>query len=233
MKHMKRFLACMLIAGVTISSAEAQLIYAQGGVNLANITANPEGDTEDNNMLTTFNAGIISRFGLSKTVDLEAGLLFTGKGSKAETYFNGGNDYVKSKFNPMYIELPLNIVLNVPLQKTTALFFHVGPYAAIGVAGKSKVSSKVGPLYSDSESSIVFSNDDPFTSEQDDASYNKLKRFDYGLNIGGGFDLKSVLIKANYGFGLAKINAYETDNSANDKNKFRTVSISIGIPLSR
>jgi hypothetical protein len=33
--------------------------------------------------------------------------------------------------------------------------------------------------------------------------------------------------------GLAKIRSTETDNSSNDKNKYRTVSVSLGIPLGR
>jgi len=226
----------LLFAVLTIaafSTAKAQLFYIQGGVNLANITSSGDGSTEDNNMLTSFNAGLMSRFGLSKTIDLETGLLLSGKGSKAETYFNGGEDYVKSKFNPLYIELPLNVVLNVPLEKNSGLFFNAGPYVAIGIGGKSQTKTKVGPLFSNSESSIRFSNDDPFTSEQEDADYSKLKRFDYGLNMGAGIDLDKIIIKANYGLGLAKINSTESNNSSSDKNKFRTLSLSIGFPLGR
>jgi hypothetical protein len=182
-------------------------------------------------MLTSFNAGFMNRFGLSKTVDLEAGLLLTGKGSKAETYFNGGTDYVKSKFNPLYVELPVNVIVNVPLQGKTGLFFNAGPYIAVGVGGKSKLETKVGNLTSTSEQDIKFNNDDPFTSYQENAAYDKLKRFDYGLNLGGGFDFRKVIVKANYGFGLTKINSTESNNSADDKNKFRTVSISLGFPI--
>jgi len=229
---MKKLLAAMTVTAIC-STASAQLFYVQGGANLANITTTSDGRTEKNNMLTTFNAGLMTRFGLSKTVDLETGLLLTGKGSKAETYFNGGNDYVKSKFNPLYIELPLNVILNIPMQNSAGLFVNAGPYAAIGVGGKSKSSSKIGPLTSESETSIKFSNDDPFTSEQEDASYSKLKRFDYGLNLGAGLDLKKLIIKANYGFGLAKINSTESNNSVDDKNKYRTLSLSVGIPLGR
>lgn len=223
----------VLIAFVTGISAKAQLFYAQGGVNLANITKNGEGDTEDNNVLTTFNVGVMGRFGLSKTVDLESGLLLSGRGSKAESYFNGGADYVKAKFNPLYLELPVNLVVNIPLQKSTGIFFHAGPYAAVGIGGKSKLNTKLGPIESSSESDIKFSNDDPFTSEQDDAAYDKLKRFDFGVNAGVGIDLKTIILKANYGLGLTKINSTESNNSADDKNKYRTLSFSVGIPLGR
>ncbi len=226
----KLFIAAICLAA--FSNVRSQ-VYVQGGINLANITTTNSGQTEDNNMLTTFNAGVLCRFDLSKTVDLESGLLLTGKGSKAETFFTSSKDdnYIKTKFNPMYIEVPLNLVVRVPLAKTTNLFFYGGPYAAIGIAGKSKQDSKILDITGSSESDIKFSNDDPFTSQQDDAAYNKLKRFDFGLNVGGGVDLKKVLVKVNYGYGLTKINSTQSNNSSDDKNKFRTVSISLGIPI--
>ena len=228
---MKKLLT--IVALFIYANSDAQSIYVQGGLNLANITKTNEGHTEDNNMLPTFNVGLMGRFGLSKTVDLESGVLLTGRGAKAESYFNGGNDYVKSKFNPIYVEVPLNLVVMVPLEKTTGIFFNAGPYIAIGVGGKSKTDSKFGPITSSSSSSIKFSNDDPFTSQQDDAAYDKLKRFDYGINLGGGFQFEHLILKLNYGFGLAKINSTESNNSANDKNKYRTLSLSVGIPLGK
>jgi len=230
---MKKVLSVLMFTTVMAGAANAQLFYAQGGLNLANITNTNSGGTEDNAVLPTFNAGLMGRFGLSKTIDLESGILLTGKGSKAETYFNGGNDYVKAKFNPLYVEVPLNIVVNVPLASSTKLFVNAGPYAAIGVGGKSKLDTKIGVLTSSSERDIKFNNDDPFTSVQEDAAYDKLKRFDYGLNFGAGLDLNKVLLKANYGMGLAKIGSTENNNNADDKNKYRVFSISVGIPLGR
>lgn len=218
-----------------LSNVSAQL-YVQGGVNFANITKTTEGQTEDNNMLTSFNAGILGRFGLSSMVDLESGLLFTGKGSKAETYFTAGSttdNYVKTKFNPYYIEVPLNLVVRLAVKGTKGLFFHGGPYAAIGIGGKSTTDEKLLGISSHSENDIEFADDDPFTSRQEDASYYKLKRFDFGLNVGGGFDLGKLLLKANYGYGLTKINSTESNNASDDKNKYRTISFSVGIPLGK
>lgn len=230
---MKKIFLVMIAATAFSQATQAQLFYAQGGVNLANITNSASGNTEDNAILTTFNAGLMGRFGLSETVDLESGLLLTGRGSKAETTFNNGNDYVKAKFNPLYVELPVNVVVNIPLSAQTKLFVNAGPYAAVGIGGKTTTESKFGIIKATSESDIKFSNDNPFTSAQEDAGYNKLKRFDYGLNFGAGLDLKSVILKANYGLGFTKINSTDTNNNADDKNKYRTLSISVGIPLSR
>jgi hypothetical protein len=230
----KLFLVAVL--GTAIGTAKAQF-YVQGGVNLANITQNNAGETSDNNILTSFNAGVLGRFGISKIFDLETGLLFTGRGSKTETYFSGNADdnYIKAKFNPYYIELPLNAVVKFPLtpKGDNSFFVHAGPYVAVGVAGKSKIESKFIGLTSTPSESIKFNDDDPSTSQQEDAAYDKLKRFDLGANFGAGLDLGSVILKANYGLGFSKINSTETNNSENDKNKYRTISLSVGIPLGR
>jgi len=226
----KLFLALLLTTTVAVST-KAQ-IYVQGGLNLANITKTNDGQTEKNNMLPSFNAGILGRLELDPIFDLESGVLLTGRGSKAETYFTNGN-YSKSRFNPLYIEVPLNAVVKIPVNKGSNIFFNAGPYAAVGIGGKSKTETKVGPLLSTSEKNIQFSNDDPFTSQQDDAAYDKLKRFDFGLNFGGGFQFKHLILKANYGLGLSKINSTQSDNTVNDKNKYRTLSFSVGIPLGK
>ncbi len=227
----KIFLGLVLTTTIALST-KAQ-VYIQGGLNLANITKTNDGQTEDNNILPSFNVGVLGRLELAPYFDLESGLLLTGHGSKAETYFNGGNDYVKSKFNPLYLQVPLNAVVKIPTTKTSSVFFHAGPYVAMGIGGKSKMDTKIGILTSSSESDIKFSNDDPFTSQQDDAAYDKLKRFDFGLNFGGGFQFKHLILKANYGLGLAKINSTQSNNNANDKNKYRTLSFSVGIPLGK
>jgi hypothetical protein len=225
---MKKIILSMAI--VAIAQLSKSQTYLIGGVNLANITKNSEGKTEDNNALLSFNAGLLHRFDLSKVVDIETGLSITGKGSKAETNFTN-NDYVKATFNPIYLEVPLNAVIKVTDIANNGIFFHAGPYIAVGVGGKSKTESRIGVVQSNSSSKIAFSNDDPFTSQQDDANYNKLKRFDYGLNAGVGISFSKALLRLNYGLGLAKINSTESNNSIDDKNKYRVLSLNIAFNL--
>ena len=226
----KLFLGLVLTTTVALST-KAQ-VYIQAGLNLANITKTTDGQTEKNNILPTFNVGILGRVKLASMFSLESGLLLTGHGSKAETYFTNGN-YTKTKFNPIYLQVPLNAVVKIPLQNESNVFFNAGPYVAMGIGGKSTREDKYLGITSKATSSIQFSNDDPFTSQQDDAAYNKLKRFDFGLNFGGGFQFQHFILKANYGLGLAKINSTQSNNTANDKNKYRTFSVSVGIPLSK
>lgn len=232
---MRKTLFALAFTTAFIGNADAQLFYGQGGLNLSNISNSADGGTEDNAVLPSFNVGLLARFGLSKVVDLESGILFSGKGAKAATYFNGGEDYIKAKFKPLYIEIPLNLVLNIPFdkEKNTGIFIYGGPYVAVGVGGKSTLETKLGALTTNSERDIKFNNDDPFTSQQENAAYDKLKRFDAGLNFGAGLDLKSVIIKANYGLGLTKIGSTQENNNVDDKNKYRVFSISLGIPFGR
>lgn len=231
----KLFVIFMAVSATTI--ATAQKVYVQGGANFANITKDDNGNTSDKNVLTTFNAGVLGRFGISKIFDLETGLLFTGKGSKTETYFGSNNDdnYVKAKFNPYYIELPVNAIVKFPfdLKAPTNLFLYAGPYIAMGITGKSKVESSFLGVETKRSDDIKFNDDDPTQSGQQGAAYDRIKRFDYGANFGAGLDLHTILIKVNYGLGLAKINSTQTNNNDDDKNKYRTLSVSVGIPLGR
>jgi hypothetical protein len=233
MKKLSILTAALLLAG---SVTHAQF-YVQGGANFANISTSNNGETQDNNTLTTFNVGVMSRFGLTKVFDIEAGLLLQGRGAKSETYFTSSNtdNYVKAKFNPYYIELPVNAVVKFPLSLSGKrnVFVHAGPYIAMGIGGKSKVESKILGTTSTSTETIKFNNDDPTTSGQEDAAYDRLKRFDFGANVGAGLDLGMLMFKVNYGIGFSKINSTETNNSDNDKNKYRTFSVSVGIPLGR
>jgi hypothetical protein len=229
----KLILVLALTTTIALATQAQSQVYVQGGLNLANITKTKDGQTEKNNMLPSFNAGILGRLELDEMFNLESGVLLTGHGSKAETYFNGGSDYIKTKFSPLYIQVPLNAVIKIPLEKKSNVFFSAGPYAAIGIGGKSRSDSKFGPLQSSSVKNIEFSNDVPFTSQEEDAGYNKLKCFDFGLNFGGGFQFQHLILKANYGLGLSKINSTQSNNNADDKNKYRTLSFSVGIPLSK
>lgn len=230
---MKKLLVLAFFAGSFVN-ARSQ-IYVQGGVNFANISTSKSGATQKSNLLTSFNAGIMARSNSTEPIALEAGLLLNSKGAKSNTYLTSSTDdnYIKTTFNPLYLELPVNVILRLPLESKNNIFINAGPYIAMGIGGKSKVETKILGTVTHSSSDIQFNNDDPSTTQQEDASYNKLKRFDYGVNVGAGIDVGKLIIKANYGYGLAKINSTETDNSANNKNKYRTVSVSLGIPLGR
>lgn len=212
---------------IFFAQANAQ-VYVQGGLNLANISNSKSGSVDKNNMLPSFNAGILARTNSTDVIAVESGLLLTGRGSKVEGGSSSAN--YKVTFNPLYLELPVNLVVRFPVSSNANIFLNGGPYVAMGVGGKSKFEGQLGNISGTHTEKIKFTNEDP---TDDDQAFSKLKRFDYGLNVGAGIDLNKILLKVNYGYGLAKINSTQTNNSEDDKNKYRTLSISVGVPLSR
>ncbi len=228
---MKKLLAMAVCTGL-FTTATSQ-IYVQGGLNLSNITTTNSGGTQNNNLLTTFNAGLMARSNSTEPIALEAGLMLDGRGAKSNSYLTSSTDdnYVKANFNPLYLELPVNFVLRLPLINKNNIFINAGPYAAMGIGGKSKIETSFLGVKSNTTSTIQFNNDNPSSSQQQEASYDKLKRFDYGVNLGAGIDLRKILLKVNYAYGLAKINSTQTNNSSDNNNKYRIISISLGMPL--
>lgn len=223
---MKKLLIIAL--GTFLFTTAKSQVYVQGGLNLANISNSNSGSVDKGKTLATYNVGILARSSSSGILAVESGLLLGGKGAKVEG--GSGSTNYKATFNPMYLELPVNLVVRMPIGSNMNIFLNGGPYLAMGIAGKSKFEGQLGAISGSHTEKIKFTSTDP---TMDDQAYSKLKRFDYGLNIGAGVDLNKILLKANYGYGLAKISSMQTDNNENDKNKYRTFSISLGIPLSR
>lgn len=209
----------------------AQKARIQAGVNLANISVTDNGRVDESRMLSSFQVGIVGDIPLAPVVSFQPGILYTGKGSKVQNGTAGTNGYFKQTFNPHYIEIPANLVFKTPGITGNRFFAGAGPYLAIGVGGKTKTEGQnVLGSYS-SQRDIRFSNDDPTTLNQEEGTgFNIVKRFDYGLNGTAGIETKSLVLSANYGLGLAKLQS-GSNSSANNNNKHRVLSFTLGFKL--
>ncbi|MGV3528901.1 MAG: outer membrane beta-barrel protein [Flavisolibacter sp.] len=223
------FSAALLLAGAV---AQAQTAQIRGGVNLANVSVTPNGNVNEANRLTSFQVGVLADVPLGgSTVFLQPGLLLTGKGSEVEHGTPGQAGYYKQTFNPLYVELPVNLLAKAPLGKTSRFFVGAGPYIAMGVGGKAKTEGTNILGSYEHEHSIVFSNDDPTTfDEEEGTGLGVVKRFDYGLNGTAGIEGKSMVLGVNYGLGLAKLQSGSDSGQDND-NKHRVLSITLGFKL--
>lgn len=216
----------VFIFSATIMNAQV----LRGGVNIANVTITNDGDIDDNNTLTSFQVGILGDAKLTKVLYFQSGLLFTGKGSKTESGDPNGNTWFRATSNPYYLEIPANLLFKSPTGPVH-FFAGAGPYLAIGVAGKNKVNGEfLGAAFS-SEDNIEWSDDDPSTlAYEEGAGYGIMKRFDYGINALAGIEFKKSVISLHYGLGLAKLQS-GSNSSADDKNKHRVLSFTLGIKL--
>jgi hypothetical protein len=229
---MKRLISILSLFGIVLSaSAQNESLYLKGGLNIANISVNNNGDINDANALASFHVGFMGDLPIGKFFAIQPGLLFTGKGAKVQSGNPNDATYYKATTNPLYIELPVNAVIKLPLDKESNLFAGAGGYVAMGVAGKRKVEGKFLTTSFSSKENIEFSNDDPTTGDYEEgAGLGIMKRFDYGLNFTGGVQLDKVLLSVNYGLGLAKLQS-GTQSSDDNKNKNRVLSFSIGFQL--
>lgn len=217
-------LALVLLSG----SAMAQSFEVKGGVNVANVSVTDNGNVDDAKQLTSFNVGVVGVFPLgTKVVSIQPGVFYTGKGSELTAGNTSSTTYSVAKFNPRYIEVPVNLVFTLPLGDKNGVFLGAGPYAAMGVGGKSTVDGQLAGVSFHSEKSIKFSNDDPTTSGEEGAGYGILRRFDYGLNGIAGIEVQKAIFSVGYGLGLAKLQS-GSNSSANQNNKHRVWNFSVG-----
>ncbi len=223
----------LLLAPIFINfSAKAQnSAILRGGLNLANVTISNDGRIDDAKTLTSFQVGLIGDLNVSSFLAVQPGLLLTGKGSKTQDGDPSDANYFKATTNPIYLEIPVNIVFKAPLGSSYKFVAGAGPYLAVGIAGKNKSEGKFLGVSFNSEKDIEWSNDDPTTLEYDEgAGFGIMKRFDYGLNGTVGLEGAKVIFSVNYGLGLAKLQ-YGSNNSADEKNKHRVLSFTMGLRL--
>ena len=223
------FATLALFTTATIN-AQKSFAIARGGVNIANVSINDDGDIDDAKSLTSFQAGIIGDIYIARILSFQPGILFTGKGTKTEVGKTTDASYYRATSNPYYIEVPANLVLKSS-PGTMRFFAGAGPYLAIGIAGKNKVEGKIFGSSFESEEKIDWSNDDPGTLDYEEgAGFGIMKRFDYGINGLAGIEFSKAVLGVHYGYGLAKLQS-GSNSSADDNNKHRVWSVSLGIKL--
>jgi hypothetical protein len=229
----KRLFNLFIISCITGTSfAQSDAAWLKAGVNFANVSYNNDGEVDDANMLTSFHVGIMGDINIAKVLAIQPGILFTGKGSKIQSGSPNDITYYKATANPLYIEVPVNAVIKLPLPGSGSnIFFGAGPYIAMGVGGKRKIEGKSLNVAFSSKEKIEYSNDDPSTfNNEEGTGLGVMRRFDYGFNGTAGFQFKSTMLALNYGHGLAKLQS-GSNNSSDNNNKHRVLSISVGFKL--
>lgn len=193
MKTPIKFLATIAFAGLSLTSVQAQTTPSastdsssgakfgiKGGVNFSNIYVE---DVDDNNVLTSFNAGVFANFPVGDILSLQPEILYSRKGAKL-TYDNDFGTGT-SEFKLNYIEVPVLFKVNI----TDNLNVHAGPYFAYLIDAQEK-NNFDGVI--DTEDTDNYDNDD----------FNK---FDVGISGGIELEFSSIGIGARYNYGFSTI----------------------------
>ena len=158
-----------------------------------------------------FHAGVKAELGLPQFTEglyMDFGALLSLKGAKVEA-----GSMASFKINPYYLEIPVHIGYKYAVNDNFSVFANAGPYIAIGLFGKAKMTAD-GSLVDGgskvSESENVFG-DDGF------------KRFDLGLGLKAGIEIsKKYQFSIGYDFGFI-----EAEELMGCKN--RNLMISLGL----
>lgn len=171
----------------------------RAGLNLANISFKEDGYSYSPKSNTTFHVGVIADIPLMQSLYVQTGLFLQNKGAKEE-----GEGY-KTTLTPMYLQIPVLASYRYDFSDALQLQVNVGPYFAYGIGGKWKEEE-------DGESYEVDFFDDG------------IKRFDCGLQVGGGLTFaQHYYLGVAYEFGFINI-ADESDLKVKNNN----IMISLG-----
>ncbi|WP_207422695.1 porin family protein [Desertivirga brevis] len=182
----------------------------KAGVNFAKQKIRPE-RTIIPSSNTSFNLQAFADIKILEDISIRPGLSITGKGNRLKHI-----EFVNATTNLIYLEIPLNAVIKLPIRRLGKFYTGGGLYTAYGLTGKIKGEGfEVG----------VYGNNNLFNEK---GLYN---RPDLGLNFLGGFELKNGLL-VNIEYELGMINTFRSDAvQPGFTAKNRALSISLGVLL--
>ncbi len=228
---MKRFKILLIVCGLifTLPSVAQVGFGFKAGANLSNMSFDIDskyGEAPDTKLRLGLHAGIILDFPLSgNSFSFQPSVLYSSKGYsidyekmiEEELNANGMQldeyeGYARMSYN--YIEFPLNFVY-----KTDGFQIGIGPYVAVGIGGKFNHDFTVTSDGTKLESKDIFEKESfdikPVSGKVDDEAFGDYlddedvldlyRSFDYGFNLGLGYQVSSVLFNAGYSFGLGNV----------------------------
>ena len=193
---------------ITVLPANAQVNFGViGGLNLANLSVDPD-DGVDLSNRTAFGIGGILSFGVGETLALQLEPMFLQKGAKLKLSDLGFT--LEAEIKVSYIEVPAMLKFAFGSGDTK-------PYVMAGPTVGYLLSAKV--------------KDD--MEEQD--IKDDVKNIDFGLAFGGGVSLpmgnNTLFVEARYSLGLSDLNDDPDDPDTSIKTKGIQIMAGITFPL--
>ncbi|REH02029.1 porin family protein [Flavobacterium aquicola] len=186
MKSQIKLLAAIAFTGLSFTNLQAQTnstdgshFGIKGGVNFSNIYST---EVDDNNVLTSFNAGVYGTFPVGDILSIQPEILYSRKGG--ELKYDNAITTGTAQFKLNYIEVPLLLKVNA----TDNISFHAGPYFAYLIDAEVNNDASGDAL--------------DFEDAYDNDDFNK---FDIGISAGIGFDFNSIGFGARYNYGFSTI----------------------------
>lgn len=208
---MKNLIKLSIVALLLTIGTESfsQTFGVKAGLNLTNL--NVEDNDFDTKLNPGFHIGPMIDIPINEIFSFESGLFLTTKGLKYSE--NDNNSNYTSTINMYYIDVPLTAKLTHDLG-SSKIYGIFGPYVGMGLNGKVKYEMTYDGNTVSEEEDIKFGSDED------------LNRLDYGLTLGAGLELNSLLFGLSYDLGLANMST--DDNKINN----RVLRLSVGYKFS-
>lgn len=179
---MKKLVTILCLIGMmafSIQSLNAQdtRFGLKGGITFYKGTIDFAGFEESTNSALGFTAGVYAEFPLSDYISIQPEVLYTQKRTEeSDDFFDTDNQVTFT-----YLDVPLLLRLNLPLEGSISPFVTAGPYVGYLLDAK-----------------------DEFNGETEDIS-EFIEDLNYGFIIGGGIQFGNFNVEVRYDIGLANI----------------------------
>lgn len=197
----KVILSIATLTGLTMA-AQAQVKFApEVGLNMTTMKNTNDITTTTSNSLIGLRAGVNVELPFNQLISLEPGLFYSMKG--------GENTFMSATTTTTlnYLEVPVNLKVNLPLGIAGKVFAYAGPHIAYAVSGQ----TKSGSLSSD----IKFGDKSGETNP-----------IDFGGQVGVGYQLPfGLYARVQYGMGFNNLSNVTTLNNKTTNNS----NLSIGV----
>jgi hypothetical protein len=204
------FVATTFISNAQFNS-EKLTFGVKAGLNLADIAQDfkMSEDEDDTKTLTGLAFGVTAEYYLQEKLAFQSGLMISRKGAKSDYKDEWGSS--EDKIKVTWLEIPMNLAY-----KMDAFQFYAGPYVAFGLSGELESE------YSEDGESYSSSTDVKFG----DSDSDHVRGFDYGLNLGLGYQTGNLLFNAGYSLGLANLTPNDSDGEIKTSNRVISFSVS-------
>jgi len=173
--------------------------------------------TDGYKLNTGFHVAALTEIPLSEKISIETGIFYDSKGFKIIKEDNSADEKFIGKLSLAFLDVPVTAKFRSELKGEMAVFAKLGPFIGGAVSGKQITIEKGnGDTYRDIEKVDFGNNEDT----------DFLRRLDYGLIIGGGLEINTIVLGVLFDLGLANV-AVETG----DTLKTRTLKVSIGYKI--
>ena len=194
---MKKILLVGILTILCVSATFAQVRFgATAGLNVSNIIESGE-QAESGDFKAGLKVGVLADYAITGNFSVIPELLFSQRGSKI-------SEPASMSTTINYLQLPINAAYKFDVGYGSKIFIFAGPYLGYAVSGKYKIES--------------LSVDIPFGSGDED-----MKRFDFGLNGGIGYQYDKIFLKLQYNQGLTGLY-----NVSHTTSKNQNIAVSAG-----